>query len=251
MIAAETARVVCTDTTSWRDLNLQMIDWPDDTKEIIETMRANGYTWQEIGLYFGCNQNTANQKYRELLAGSPVNKEKSHRFFTEEEDAEIRRAYLAHENLYVVAAKMGRRRGDLIQRINHKHRDLLNTVRTTSGSMALNKYGRDTLLAFDPDYAVAAKKLKEARELAKAKGRAAAIAAKEAKINYAITQANEKIANGMERNEAIFELRAMGISLEKIGVNFGITRERVRQIFDAVAVKKAYSSITEHKDVSP
>jgi hypothetical protein len=215
------------------------IQWPADTREVIEKMRAFRYTWKEISLHFGCNQNTVMTKYREICLGVPERTDRVLRYFTPEEDAELRRAYLAFEDLTMVAAKMGRRRGDVMQRILRKHSDLLNTVRTTSLSLAVDRYGIDVLQKFDPNLQEAVNKMKEAKIQAKAEARAAAIAAKEAHLGYKMKLADEAIAAGENRNEVIFRLRAQGISLEKIGKHFNITRERVRQIFDAMALKKS------------
>lgn len=219
------------------------IKWPENTKEIIDQMRANNYIWRDIGNHFSVAKSTIRHKAYQFGYNF-----RAQNFFTPEEDIEIRRAYLAFEDFHHVAAKMNRKRGDLVQRIRRVHPDIINTIRTAASMVAVNRYGKETLQAIDTDYAVASKKLKKAREQAKATARVAAIKAKEAKVRIALQQADQDMANNKDRNEAIFELRVSGITLENIAKHFGITRERVRQIFDAVATKKAFDQIVEKND---
>lgn len=216
---------------------MTIINWPADTKEIIEKMRANNYSWNDIALHFGCNVLTIRNKAIKLNAH--VAREQKR--FTPEEDAELRRAYIDLEDLKVTAAKMGRSYGVIRQRLYHYHHDLMFTTRTSESQRAVNRYGKEVLSAFDENYERAAKKIKAAKIEAKSIARAQAIAAREQKLRSDFEIADKEIAQGKNRNEAIFELRASGINLEVIGNHFNITRERIRQIFDKVATNKAYA----------
>jgi hypothetical protein len=215
------------------------IHWPEDTRETIERLRSGHYTWREIADHFGCNVNTIVEKYRTLVLGVPEKAKGEKRRFTPEEDAEIRRAYQNFEDLTVTAAKMGRRRGDIYQRILRVHPDLLNKIRKTTTQVLINQYGIDTVKNFDANLHEAATKLRAAKVQAKAEARVAAIEAKAKHYALNFTLADQAIANGEDRNEVIFQLRAQGISLEKIGSHFKVSRERIRQIFDAVSLKKS------------
>lgn len=49
----------------------------------------------------------------------------------------------------------------------------------------------------------------------------------------AIENMHKKIADGVDRNEAIRATRAAGVTLEAIGTSLGVTRERIRQVCEA------------------
>ena len=121
-------------------------NWPENTKEIIDQMRANNYTWRDIGNHFGVSMSTIRHKANQLGYNF-----RARNYFTPEEDAEIRRVYLAFEDLHHVSAKMNRKRGDLVQRIRKVHPDILNTIRTIASMAAINRYGKETLQAIDAD----------------------------------------------------------------------------------------------------
>ena len=205
-----------------------------EIRDKVIAMRSEGKTWREIGENLGCLGQTIRVKAVTEF-GFTLRKNKK---FTPEEDIEIRRAYLAMEDMDETAARLGRTKGDIYQRLLRKHKEVINTVRSAVGSKAIKRYGKEVLLSLDPDYGVAARKLKElmADAAAKAKEEAAAVRANKVKLEF--ESADARIAAGEDRNDLIFELRSLGLSLELIGQHFGITPERVRQVFRDGAVKR-------------
>lgn len=215
--------------------------WPKNTAHRIQDARASGASWQVIADDFGCSLATIRNRAIELGLFEP----KANRRFTAEDDAILRADYLANADLEDTAKKIGCSYGVLRQRINHKHKDLLNTVRTSHGTKQLKRYGLGLLEhGFTADEA--AKNIKARLIAAKAAARVAAISAKERRANQIIEAMLADIAGGKDRNVAIFETRALGISLQRIADHFDITRERVRQICDAEAFRAAINTDLNH-----
>lgn len=218
-------------------------DWPSDTAARIQKMLDDGCTWYEIASSFGVSYQAV--RYRAMVLG--VFKLRN-RFFTAEEDAVIRQGYLDNEDLDIVAARVGRTRGDIYQRILRKFPEILNTVRSPKVSRAVKRYGRDVLeLGATPQEA--AEVVKQRVIAASAAARVAAMQAKARRRAEAVALMMEKIAKGMDRNRAMFEARMLGLPLENIAACFDITRERVRQICDAMAFKDAMASTTNSASV--
>lgn len=216
--------------------------WPKDTAQRIQDARTLGATWQVIADGFGCSLATIRNKAIELGLLEP----KLVRRFTAEDDAILRADYLANADLEETAKKIGCSYGVLRQRIYNNHKDLLNTVRTSHGTKQLKRYGLG-LLAHGATADEAAKNLKSKIIAAKAAARVAAISAKERRSNQIIETMLADIAGGKDRNVAIFEARAMGVSLQRIADNFDITRERIRQICDAEAFRAAIDANLSHE----
>jgi DNA-directed RNA polymerase specialized sigma24 family protein len=165
---------------------------------------------------------------------------KKHRRFTVADDALIREAYLNQRSLEEVAAQIGCSYGVLRQRIFHHHKDLVNTVRTPAGTKALKRYGAELMQhGATPDQA--AKAIRSKIIAGKAAARVAAITAKERRSRQMLETMMSEIAAGKDRNRSIFEARMLGLSLESIGQELGVTRERIRQICDA----EAFRAVTE------
>lgn len=216
--------------------------WPDDTAARIQNMRAVGAAWQEIADSFGAN--IASVRYQASKLGLS---RRERRLFTPDEDAIIRADYAAHVDVNVTAAKLNRSHGVIRQRIYHHHHDLVNGSRSCRGTRALKKFGVE-LLEHGATPAEALDAVEARMIAARASARAAAIDAKRDHYNYSLKVMLDQIANGKPRNQAIFEARMTGLSLEKIARCFGLTRERIRQICDSSAFELAVAQrVSSHE----
>jgi DNA-directed RNA polymerase sigma subunit (sigma70/sigma32) len=206
--------------------------WPDDIAERIRAARQRGASFEAIAKDFGVS--FAAIRNKAIALG--VHTAAPRRRFTPEEDQIIRADYLAHVDVAVTAAKLGRSWGAVRQRIFHYMKDMLNQGRTPRSWRVLRRYGSSMLeLGVSPDQA--ALKVKELVAAAKAQARASALEAKARRRKERIDLMLEQIAGGRERDAAVFEARALGAAFEDIGHAIGLTRERVRQICDHDAFK--------------
>jgi len=220
--------------------------WPDDTAERIRAARQGGASFETIAKDFGVS--FAAVRNKAIALG--VHTAAPRRRFTPEEDQIIRADYLAHVDVAVTAAKLGRSWGAVRQRIFHYMKDLLKQGRTPRSWRVLRRYGSSMLdHGSSPDEA--ALKIKEIVTAAKAQARAAALEAKARRRQERIDLMLEQIAGGRERDAAVFEARALGAALEDIGRAIGVTRERVRQICDHYAFKSATGRMVEDATVQP
>lgn len=210
----------------------QRAKWPDDTAEIIKRMRGDGKAWAVIAAEFGVTTQTVCRKAQDL--GAHVGK--TIKRFTPEEDAYIRQEWAKNTPVEQIAQALSRSEGVVRQRILHKLRDLVGT-RSALGTRLVNRYGHEVLGAGGTPEEIHAR-LKEIQEQATAKARASAHAKWLAKQRMAINAMHEAIAAGTPRNMAIAECRSAGVTLERLGEEFGITRERVRQICGAEVVRQ-------------
>jgi DNA-directed RNA polymerase sigma subunit (sigma70/sigma32) len=208
--------------------------WPADTAERIRAARERGASFEAIAADFGVSFAAVRNKAIALGVHTAAQR----RRFTPEEDRIIRADYLAHVDIAVTAAKLGRSWGAVRQRIFHYMKDLLKQGRTPRSWRVLRQYGSSMLEhGVSPDEA--ALKVKEIVTAAKVQARAAALEAKTRRRQERIDLMLEQIAGGRERDVAVFEARALGAALEDIGQAIGVTRERVRQICDHYAFKSA------------
>jgi DNA-directed RNA polymerase sigma subunit (sigma70/sigma32) len=208
--------------------------WPADTAARIAAARERGASFQTIAADFGVSFAALRNKAIALGVHTAVPR----RLFTPEEDRIIRADYLAHVDIAVTAAKLGRSWGAVRQRIFHHMKDLLKQGRTTRSWRALRQYGPSMLdHGASPDEA--ALMVKELVTAVKARARAAALEAKARRRRERIDLMLEQIAGGRERDAAIFEARSLGAAFEDIGRAIGVTRERVRQICNDYAFKAA------------
>jgi hypothetical protein len=213
--------------------------WPADAAERITVARERGMSFEAIAKEFGVSFATVRNKAIAL----GIHRAVARRRFTPEEDQIIRADYLAHVDIEVTAAKLGRSWGSVRQRIFHHMKDLLKQGRTPRSWRALRRYGASMLdHGATPDEA--ALKVKEIVAAAKAQARAAALEAKARRRQERIDLMLEQIATGRDRDLAIFDARALGATLEEIGRAIGVTRERVRQICDQHAFKAAAARMT-------
>ncbi len=220
--------------------------WPDDTAERIRAARQRGASFETIAKDFGVSFAVVRNKAIAL----GIHTAAPRRQFTPEEDQIIRADYLAHVDVAVTAAKLGRSWGAVRQRIFHHMKDMLKQGRTPRSWRVLRRYGSSMLeLGVSPDEA--AVKVKELVAAAKAQARAAALEAKARRRKERIDLMREQIAGGRERDAAVFEARALGAALEVIGHAIGLTRERVRQICDHYAFKSATDRMVADATVQP
>lgn len=212
----------------------------DDTK--ILRLRSEGKTWGEVAEHFDVGMAAVYVHAK----NSGLFEARRNRRFGADEDALIRAAYVAQRDLAELARQLGRTHGDIRQRLQHHHKDLLNTVRTPHGSVALKRYGASLLdLGATPAEALTAMRRKLVD--AKAAARLAAIEAKQKRANEYVNSMHQRMAEGMSRDAAIFEARACGLTLERIGSEFSITRERVRQICDQYALDVAVKASLQNQ----
>lgn len=220
--------------------------WPIEAVDRIKAARARGVSFETIAKDFGVSFTTVRNRAIALGIHTAVPR----RRFTPEEDRIIRIDYLAHVDIAVTAAKLGRSRGAVRQRIFHYLKDLLGQGRTLRSWRALRQYG-SSMLAHGASPDEAAVKVKEMVIAAKAQARAAALAAKARRRQEQIDLMLEQIAGGRERDATVFEARSLGASLEDIGRAIGVTRERVRQICDSYAFKAATDRMVADRIMPP
>jgi hypothetical protein len=115
--------------------------WPDDTAERIRAARQRGASFETIAKDFGVS--FAAVRNKAIALG--VHTAAPRRRFTPEEDQIIRTDYLAHVDVAVIAAKLGRSWGAVRQRIFHHMKDLLKQGRTPRSWRVLRRYGSSML----------------------------------------------------------------------------------------------------------
>ena len=115
--------------------------WPGDIAERIRTARAHGASFEAIAKDFGVSFATVRNKAIAL----GIHTATPRRRFTPEEDQVIRADCLAHVEIAITAAKLGRSCGAVRQRIFHYLKDLLKQGRTPRSWRALRQYGSSML----------------------------------------------------------------------------------------------------------
>lgn len=208
--------------------------WPADAAERIKAARERGASFEAIARDFGVSFASVRNKAIDLGVHTAMPR----RRFTPEEDAIIRADYLAHVDIAITAAKLGRSWGAVRQRIFHYMKDLLKQGRTPRSWRVLRQYG-SSMLAHGASPDEAACKVKALVSEAKEQARAAALEAKARRRQERIDLMLEQIAKGRTRDAAVFEARSLGAGLEDIGRAIGVSRERVRQICNNYAFKAA------------
>lgn len=210
--------------------------------KLITDMREVGMKWQAIADVFGINYQTV-RKYAELL-GLNLIEQRDVKRFTQEDVQYIIEAWTNYTPVEDMADKLGRSFGTVRQKIMQLQHNGTLGGRNPRGTMILKRYGREALaLGEDPDEVF--NKLKEANRKAFAAGLEQARLAKNKRTELAIAQMHKAIAAGIDRNIAIFNCRSEGVHLERIAQEFDITRERVRQICERVAMNMAIEKLTE------
>lgn len=212
---------------------------PSEVIERLKDLHELGASWGAIATELEVSIPTA----RSWGLKSGVFVPKKYRKFTEEEIADIREGWNRSEPIEDIAARWNRSFGVIRQQI-HKMQNLgtLGT-RDPAKTMLLKRYGEAALAAGETP-AEALRKMGEAKQAAFAAAINASRSAKQKFKDMALSAMREAISSGSERNAAIFAARAEGVTLEEIANEFGITRERIRQICSAHAQVLALRSIT-------
>lgn len=214
--------------------------WPDDTFERVQAALLERKKMREIAEEFGVSVMTMGVKVRSMGFKNP---RKPNRF-TPEDDAVLRADWIAMVDLNETAVKLGRSFGTCRQRLLNAHKDILKGERTSRVSQAVKQFGVG-ILANGQTMDEAVTRARKIIIQAKADARVRAIQAKAAFQDRLLTEMKHQIDGGKDRNEAIFECRAGGVSLERIGQHFGVTRERIRQICDETAYRLASASVLD------
>lgn len=167
--------------------------------------------------------------------------------FTPQEKEFIRDAFFNHVPAENVAAQLDRSVGSIHQQWHYLRVELkqsnpdIKKFRHPSLTLALKKYGQDILmLGGSPDETL--RIVNERANVAKQEARDNANLRRLEGMRAAIAQMHADISAGKNRNEAIFDTLQSGIkglTLERLGEEFDLTRERIRQIANKVAFERS------------
>lgn len=200
---------------------------PSDYIDHIMDLRDVGLTWGEISAQTGISV----PKLREWAIAFGGHRIKTNRYFTDEELQYIIGAWRDHVHLEDMADKLGRSFGVMRQKIMQMQRVgmLRDIERDPAKTRLLRVYGEKALAAgATPSEALA--NIAEAKKRAMAEAMMAARMAATKRHKLAVEKMLMDINAGGDRNQAIFEARAEGATLEEIAEPLNLTRERVRQI---------------------
>lgn len=212
---------------------------------LMKDMKEAGMTWREVGDQLGVSYLTV--QYWVNILGIRKSLDEPRIRFSDEDVNYIRTAWAAFAPVEDIADKLNRSYGTIRQKImSLQHAGLLG-ARNHYGARVYKKYGKDLLQeGVDPEEVF--KRVNEAKVEALVAAKAQAKNAKERRITLALEQMHKSIADGEDRNVAIFRCRAEGVTLERLGDEFNITRERIRQICDTVARELAVASYTSSQN---
>jgi len=199
---------------------------PDQMADRISDLREMGASWTEIGADLGVSMATARTYAKRFGILVPA---KMMPVFSEEDYAYIIKAWNESIPLEDIADKLGRSFGATRQKVLKLQRLGRLGTRDQAKTRLLKRYG-EAALAVAATPAEALKKLSEAKQIAFAAAVNASRAAKRKRYDYALTVMRADIAAGNDRDAAVFACRAEGVTLEEIAAEFGVTRERIRQI---------------------
>lgn len=215
---------------------------PDEVIERLRDLVDLDLTWNQIAAQIGVSVPTVHNWATKYAGYLP----KKMRRFTDEDRLYIRDAWMRNDHLEDIADKLNRSFGVIHQEIFRMKKEGILTSRDASKTRLLRQYGHTALLAVATP-AEALKKISDAKRAAFATAIKAARDAKENFRDRAVAEMREKLAAGEDRDACIFAARAEGVTLETIAVEFGITRERVRQICNAYAQTIALRSIVNQQ----
>ncbi len=221
-------------------------DWlvENDFPTLMKDMKEAGMTWKEIGAALGVSFSTISNWVNLLELRKPLEYERTP--FSEEEMEYIKTAWAAYVPLEDMADKMGRTYGTLRQKVLWMQRANKLSGRSHYGTRIYKKYGA-SLLEEGVNVEDLHHKLADAKVAAFSAAKTQAKNAKTKRVNLAIQQMKKNIEEGMDRNMAIFRCRAEGVTLEILGAEFNITRERIRQLCDKVAADMAVQSLIDNQ----
>lgn len=212
---------------------------PADVIDRITDMLELGLGWREIAAEIGMSIATVRGWAIKFGGYAPRHMTR----FTDEDRAYITAAWARHDLVEDIADKLGRSFGVVRQEILRLRRGGHIETRDPNKTRLLRQYG-EAALAAGATPAEALKKMAEAKEAAFSEARDAAASAKRKYRDQVLTALRASVAAGADRNACIFAARADGVSLEEIGAEFGLTRERIRQICNAYAQEVALRNLS-------
>lgn len=199
------------------------VSWTPEQDEALRAGIAARRSSREMVVDLGHTESAINSRRKTLGL-----KTFSMRRFSDEDDAIIKADYAAFVPVEEIALKLGRSIGTLMQRVLH---------------LGLRRDGRKTRLAarFGAEVLAVSDDPAEIRHhliaVAKAKNDERA-AIQEAKIVAAIADMQAVLDGGVERSVAFKAAMLQGATLQAIGDQVGLTRERVRQIVHSRYIPK-------------
>jgi hypothetical protein len=191
----------------------------------VKDLREIGLKWHEIADIYKVSTATVRKrsiKLGILLPKTPVR-------FTEQEWHDIASMWRAYVPLEDIAEKLNRSFGVIRQCVLKLQKQGSIGGRDGTKTRLLKHYGEQALEA-GATPAEAIRNINAAKKAAFTAAISQAEAAKQKRYKLAIEKMKADIESGVDRNAAIFAARAEGVTLEQIAVEFGITRERVRQL---------------------
>jgi hypothetical protein len=200
--------------------------------QVISDAREVGMSWQSIAEHLGITMSTA--RHWAMLTGVFV-KVNAMRRFTDDEIKTIIEDYGNYVPVEEIADKVGHSFGVVHQKVFQLQIAGRLGGRDGNGVRIVKNYGREFLKeGVDPTKTLI--ELKQAKEAAVAAAYNSAREARERRYEVAIKQMHHAIESGVDRNRAIFQARAEGVTLERLAQEVGgLTRERIRQICNQVA----------------
>lgn len=193
--------------------------------EHIKDMRDSGLTWDQIGDSIGTSGLYARLKAIEYGIFTP----NKMNYFSHEDIQYIKKAWNDYVPVEDIADALNRSFGVIRQKILFLQRNGEIESRDASKTRLLRQYGEKALsMGATPKEALHAISVAKRKAFATAMKRA-----RDARYHNrmtAIANMKESIGKGMSRNEAIFNARAEGATLEQIASEFDLTKERIRQI---------------------
>ena len=213
---------------------------PQFVVDHIMDYRDMGLTWDQIGAIY--NTKGINARRWAIDYGGYLPPKL--RYFTDEEDFYIIKSWNESVTVEDIADKLGRSFGTVRQRILRLKRNSLIETRDPAKTRLLRQYGQKALEAGSTP-TEALRNIRDAKMQAFATARQMAVEAKTKLKKTAMFTLRANMDAGMERDEAIFRARSEGVILNELAEEFGLTRERIRQICIKHAEMVALKSLLE------
>jgi hypothetical protein len=154
--------------------------------------------------------------------------------FTPEDDRIIAEEWGKNTHVNDIAAKLFRDAGTVRQRIIRLELPARNGALTRMRK----RYG-DDVMAFGETPTQIVCKTREHVAEAMLIAKQTVAEAKRKVHRFTLDRLRQQIADGVRRNDAIFEARCAGLTLNTLGEEFGVTHERIRQLCLQVALERA------------